>query len=60
MAKEPLIATRTCSTHGVVEAVKTVPGVWPVLAYLPRLAMSAIRGYRCPDCGAKTSQEAGV
>jgi hypothetical protein len=55
MAKEPLVATRTCPTHGVVEATKTVPGVFPVLAYLPRLAASSIRGYRCPQCGAKTT-----
>lgn len=44
-----------CPAHGTVQATKTIPVPWPIVVYIPRMIISAVRGYRCPECGAKTT-----
>jgi hypothetical protein len=44
-----------CPTHGTVQATKAIPVPWPILVYIPRMIIASIRGYRCPECGGKTT-----
>jgi predicted RNA-binding Zn-ribbon protein involved in translation (DUF1610 family) len=46
----------TCRAHGHVRAVKQVPKVkFPFLVTGVARGLAAARRYRCPDCGARTS-----
>jgi hypothetical protein len=44
-----------CPAHGTVEATKTIPVPWPIVVYIPRMIITSVRGYRCPECGGKTT-----
>lgn len=46
-----------CPTHGDVRAVKTIPTFRApfVITFLVRRSLTAVKPYRCPECGAKAA-----
>jgi hypothetical protein len=56
MAKEIQTRTATCPTHGPVEATREMPRPgFPIFLYAARRLVAAKRPYRCPTCGASTT-----
>jgi hypothetical protein len=46
----------SCPTHGRVSAEKQLPKIkFPFVITGVARGLAALRPYRCPDCGAKTS-----
>ena len=51
---ETRVRPRTCPTHGQVKAEKQLPKLkFPFVITGPWRALSALRPYRCPTCGAR-------
>ncbi len=59
MANDIQTRTATCPTHGTVEATREMPKPgFPIFLYAARRLIAGKRPYRCPTCGAATTETA--